>query len=53
MYKYAFYSKSDINKELISKKDFNSEEEAVLFWSALKQLNISDFVKIYEVIKLK
>jgi hypothetical protein len=46
---YYYYSISDSTKEPISRGKFNSEEQAVEYWSQLKRMSIDDFLSIYQV----
>jgi hypothetical protein len=46
---YILTHKSDASNEPINKKDFESLEEAILYWSYIKKLNLEIFNRIYEV----
>ncbi len=39
--------------EVFIKKDFSSEEEAVLYFSKIKNLSIDSFLEIFEIKSLK
>ncbi len=46
---YILTYKSDATNEPINRKNFESLEEAIFYWSYIKKLTIKDFNKIYEV----
>jgi len=49
MAKFCFYSKNSPIQEPIGAVEALSREEAIKFFSLLKQLPISDFLTIFEV----
>lgn len=44
-----FYSISDENREPIRKKKFGSYEEALSYFSTLKQLTVDEFLKLFQI----
>ena len=46
---YCYYSISDSTKEPISKGKFDSDAQAVEYWSQIKRMSIDDFLSIYQV----
>ena len=46
---YILTYKLDTSNEPITKKNFESLEEAILYWSYIKKLSVEDFNRIYEV----
>jgi len=50
--KYGFYSKADESLEIISSGKFENEEQALLYFSATKQMDEDIFTKIYKVVQL-
>ena len=50
--KYGFYSKADDSQEIISSGKFQNEEQAMLHFSATKQMTEDIFTKLYKVVKL-
>ena len=46
---FYFYSISDESRESICKKKFNSYEEALNYFSTLKQLTVSEFLKLFQI----
>jgi hypothetical protein len=52
MKKYGFYTLNDSNKEIINRIYTNGEDEAVVLFSKMKNLNIDDFLKLYGVIQI-
>ena len=51
MPKYGFYSKSDKQKELISSTYADSKYSAINIFAIQKKLKITEFEKLYEVVK--
>jgi hypothetical protein len=49
MKKYFFYYKNDSKQEPIGYCDYNSEEEALLFFSKQKKLKPNIFLKIFKI----
>jgi hypothetical protein len=48
---YIFSCKSDSSNEPIDKKEFKSKEDAILYWSQIKQLTVQQFNELYVVSK--
>jgi hypothetical protein len=49
MAKFCFYSKNNPTQEPVGVVDTLSREEAIKFFSLLKQLPVNDFLTIFEV----
>lgn len=49
MAKFCFYSKNSPGQESIGTIDVSSREEAIKFFSSVKQLSVQDFLTIFEV----
>lgn len=49
---FGFYSKVDSTKEILNKTKAHSLEEALIIFVSFKQLDIDDFINIFEIIEL-
>jgi hypothetical protein len=50
--KYGFYSKADESQEIIHSGKFESEEQALMHFTAIKQMTENIFTKMYKVVQL-
>jgi len=49
---YGFYNVNDKTAEIISLGSFESEEQAIEFFAARKQMDVESFLKVFHIIKL-
>ena len=51
--KYGFYSKQDLNREIITQGIYQSMAQAEREFSIKKNLDIDTFLSLYEVVQLQ